>query len=87
MKNRPYYLTTADGKRVKGKRYSIDSNAIWEARSLCQAAGKTICVMRDGVLIREVLPKSRRELLLEEIAVTERKLERLYHERDKSNSE
>lgn len=81
MKKRPYYLATADLKPIKGKRYSIDNNALHEARAMVKATGKTVLVMREGVIHREILPKSLSDLLNDEIAATERKLNRLKQER------
>lgn len=78
---RPYYLATIDYKPFKGKRYSIENNALWEARAMVKASGKTVLVMRDGVVVREILPVSLSDALNNEIAATERKLIRLKQER------
>jgi len=78
---RPFYLANTERKRLKGTgTYSIDNNAFWMARNIVQRTQETVCVMRDGVIVREILPKSHEQFLSEEIAATERKLERLRRE-------
>jgi hypothetical protein len=78
---RPYYIADVNRKRIKGTgTFSIDNNAYHEARRIGQESSQTVLVMRDGVVIREFLPKSHRELLIDEIAKCDRKLKRLQAE-------
>lgn len=75
---RPYYLADVNRKRVKNSgTFSIENNALWQARDLVKTSGQTVLVMRDGTVVREILPKSLIELMDDEIRQTERKLERL----------
>ena len=81
---RPYYIADVNRKRVKGTgTFSLDNNALWTARELVKRTGKTALVMREGVIVREINPKSLGEMMNDEIAATERKLARLKAERDR----
>lgn len=75
---RPYYIADINRKRVKETgAFAIDHNAIQQARELMKQSGQTTLVMREGIVVREILAKTRLELMDDEIAATERKLQRL----------